>query len=251
MNESTLSQLKIIVERAVRPVQASFARKRKMREELLAHVLGVFEEESAKVGNDQAALERTASRFGNPAEVTSQLQETVPARDAIRRYWEGQPGEPVLRTAIRFAWVFGVFALAFVVFFMGLLVASLQVGPVGMWPRTALIQCVYAVLAIPVWLCGLVVLTSWMKKALSDYAGRSRPKVALVAAGTSLFMLLLLAAALWPSWSALPSWSAVWNFAAVLAGIFVAPAPVQTYALAEESLMRRRYHEEWAQLDIA
>ena len=43
MNESTLTQLKIVVERAVRPVRASFARKRKVREELLAHVSGVFE----------------------------------------------------------------------------------------------------------------------------------------------------------------------------------------------------------------
>ena len=47
MNESTLTQLKIIVERAVRPVRASTSRKRKMREELLAHVSGVFEEEFA------------------------------------------------------------------------------------------------------------------------------------------------------------------------------------------------------------
>ena len=67
MNESTLTQLKIIVERAVRPVEASIARKRKMREELLAHVVGVFEEESARLGDDRAALERTALRFGNPA----------------------------------------------------------------------------------------------------------------------------------------------------------------------------------------
>ena len=83
MNESTLTQLKIIVERAVRPVRASTPRKRRMREELLAHVSGVFAEESAKLGNDRAALERTALRFGSPAEVTSQLQESVPARDAI------------------------------------------------------------------------------------------------------------------------------------------------------------------------
>ena len=48
MNESTLTQLKIIVERAVRPVRASTSRKRKMREELLAHVSGVFEEEAAQ-----------------------------------------------------------------------------------------------------------------------------------------------------------------------------------------------------------
>ena len=105
MNESTLTELKIIVERAVRPVRASTARKRKMREELLAHVVGVFEEEGAKLGDDRAALERTALRFGNPAEVTGQLQESVPARDAVRRYWEGRPGEPAWRTAIRLAWV--------------------------------------------------------------------------------------------------------------------------------------------------
>ena len=51
MNELTLTQLKIIVERAVRPVRASTARKRKMREELLAHVVGVFEEEGARLGD--------------------------------------------------------------------------------------------------------------------------------------------------------------------------------------------------------
>ena len=67
MNESTLTQLKIIVERAVRPVEASIARKRKMREELLAHVVGVFEEESTKLADERTALERTALRFGNPA----------------------------------------------------------------------------------------------------------------------------------------------------------------------------------------
>ena len=67
MNESTLTQLKILVERAVRPVRASTARKRKMREELLAHVVGVFEEEAARLGGEEAALERTAlsRRSGN------------------------------------------------------------------------------------------------------------------------------------------------------------------------------------------
>ena len=53
MNESILTQLKVIVERAVRPVRASTSRKRKMREELLAHVGGVFEEECARLGDDE------------------------------------------------------------------------------------------------------------------------------------------------------------------------------------------------------
>ena len=77
MNESTMTGLKIIVERAVRPVRVSNSRRRKIREELLSHVVGVFEEERARVDDDQAALERTALRFGNPAEVTSQLQHSV------------------------------------------------------------------------------------------------------------------------------------------------------------------------------
>ena len=83
MNESSLTQLKIIVERAVRPVRASTLRKRKMREELLAHVSGVFEEEFAQLGDERAALDRTAQRFGNPNELTGKLQESVWASDAI------------------------------------------------------------------------------------------------------------------------------------------------------------------------
>src|SRR5262249_19674230 len=107
MNESTLTQLKIIVERAVRPVRASTSRKRKMREELLAHVVGVLEEEAAKPGPTQAAVERTARRFGNPAEVTGQLQGSIPASDVIVRFCEGRPGEPVLRGALRSVWFTG------------------------------------------------------------------------------------------------------------------------------------------------
>ena len=100
MNESTLTQLKVIVERAVRPVRASTSRKRKMREELLAHVVGVFEEECARLGDDRAALERTALRFGNPAEVTAQLQESVPASDGLSRFWEGRLDESMLPCAL-------------------------------------------------------------------------------------------------------------------------------------------------------
>jgi hypothetical protein len=83
MNQSSLTQLKIIVERPVRPVRASTLHKRKMREELLAHVSGVFEEEFAQLSDERAALDRTAQRFGNPNELTGQLQESVCASDGI------------------------------------------------------------------------------------------------------------------------------------------------------------------------
>ena len=244
MNESTLTQLKIIVERAVRPVRASISRKGKMREELLAHVVGVFEEERARLGDYQAALARTALRFGDTAEVTSQLQESVPARDALRRYWEGRPGEPAWRTAIRFAWVSGTFALVLAVFFLA--VASFTVGSVGAWPREVLILSLWAVLTIPAWLSSLVFLTSFMEKALYGPAGRSWLKVALLVAGSWLFMLLLLAAWSWPIWSAGRGY--LNPNAIVLAGFLI--VPMHACALAQSSLLRRRYQEEWGRLPI-
>jgi hypothetical protein len=247
MNESTLTQLQIIVERAVRPVRASTARKRKMRQELLAHVVGVFEEESAKLSDERAAVERTALRFGNPAEVTSQLQESVPARDAVRRYWEGRPGEPAWRTAIRFAWVSGTFALVVAVF-----VLAPTVGSVGGWSPEALILSLCAVLTIPAWLSGVVFLTSFMEKALYGPAGRSWLKVALVVAGSWLLVLLWFAA-----WN-LPIWSAEWAYpnpnAIVMAGFLI--VSLNVCALVQSSLLRRQYHEEkqyheeWGRLPI-
>jgi hypothetical protein len=88
MNESTLTQLKILVERVVRPVRAGTSYKRKMREELLAHVTAVYEEETVKLGDDRAALERTEQRFGNPAELTSQLQGALPRNDPLDQCWD-------------------------------------------------------------------------------------------------------------------------------------------------------------------
>jgi hypothetical protein len=240
MNESTLTRLKIIVERAVRPVQASTARKRKMREELLAHVVGVFEEEVARLGDDRAAVERTALRFGNPAEVTSQLQESVPARDAIRRLWEGRPEEPARRAAFRIAWVTEALAL---VIFAGALFAG---GGVSAWPQDALILGVEAVLALPAYLFGLTFLTDWMEKALHGPAGRSRVKVTLIGVGSWLYMMLWVAVLPWRTGPA------DWDYlTAILVAAWLAPIGcLFPYALAQSAAERRRSHQEWARLPI-
>jgi hypothetical protein len=244
MNESTLTQLKIIVERAVRPVRASTSRKRRMREELLAHVVGVLEEELARLGNEPAALERTALRFGSPEDVTRQLQETVPARDVVRRYWEGRPGEPAWRTAFRLGWASGTLALVVAALFL----ASSTGRSIGGWSRDALIPCLGVVLTIPAWLSGCVFLTSFMEKALYGPAGRSWLRVAIVAVGSLLCMLLWFAA-----WS-LPTWSTEWDYpnpnAIVMAGLLLVLAPLHACALAQSSLVRRKYHEEWERLSI-
>jgi hypothetical protein len=238
MNESTLTRLKIIVERAVRPVRASTARKRKMREELLAHVVGVFEEEGGRLGDERAALERAALRFGNSAEVTSQLQESVPASDSIIRFWEGRPGEATLWILLRLACVASACAL------FGVGAGFFGAGWVAAFPREAMITCVYVVLALPVYLFGLAFLTDWIEKGVYDPAGVSRLRVARSAASSLLFLLLFVAGAGWRDWPM--GWDH--SGSVPLAGTLAAYSVVLAWGLAQSSAGRRRYHGEWGRL---
>jgi hypothetical protein len=187
MNESTLTQLKILVERAVRPVQASAARKRKMREELLAHVVGVFEEE-ARLGDEQAALARTQERFGQAAELTVQLQASVPPSDRFEQSAEnffGGSGQSPVRLAARFAVAFGV--LASVLLGIMILICALR-GQGGEWLTVARIPSLLA----PLWtafitFCGTL-LSHEMWQALFGPAGRSWLRVGLVAVAAWLLV---------------------------------------------------------------
>jgi hypothetical protein len=94
MNDATLKELKIVVEQTVRPVGATMARKRRMREELLAHLTAIFEEEFERLGDEQAALERAKRRFGDPGELTTQLQQSVPRWDRCRSILENMGYRP-------------------------------------------------------------------------------------------------------------------------------------------------------------
>jgi hypothetical protein len=104
MNDATLIQLKVLVERVVRPIQASIRRKRRMREELLAHVVATFQEEAAESMDDHAALQRTAERLGNPTELSEQIRASLPPWDRFSRIvdtlWT-RPGESPLPRALR------------------------------------------------------------------------------------------------------------------------------------------------------
>ena len=42
MNDANLTELKVVVERTVQPIRATMARKRRMREELLAHLVAIL-----------------------------------------------------------------------------------------------------------------------------------------------------------------------------------------------------------------
>jgi hypothetical protein len=73
-----MKELMIHVERIVRPVRAMQWRKLRMRRELLLHLQAAFEEERGKGGDEAAALDRAAKRLGDPAELTRELQRSVP-----------------------------------------------------------------------------------------------------------------------------------------------------------------------------
>ena len=97
----------ILVERAVRPVQAGPKRKLRMREELLAHLTSIYDEEVARLGDEAAARAEAARRFGDPAALTSDLQATVtfPERLDFRlnRLVGWQPGEGSMKSSARLA----------------------------------------------------------------------------------------------------------------------------------------------------
>jgi hypothetical protein len=267
MNQSTLTQLKIIVERSVRLVRASTSRKRKMREELLAHVSGVFEEESARLGDDRAALERTALRFGDSAEVTGQLQDSVPASDGVMRFLEGRPGDSMLRGALLFAWLEGTFAL------LALGAALLVAGWISAWSSDELANLVFSFgflplwLFVPLWLLGTTIAAHWLEKSLHGPEALSGwPKiglvkflksawavpvvrVSLISGSLCLVVLACVGGARWPTHAA------DWSFPEVMtvflvAGMMAAFSVICAWGLVQTVDERRRCHEEWSRLPI-
>lgn len=183
MNESSLTQLKIIVERAVRPVRASTARKRKMREELLAHVSGVFEEEFAQLGDEQAALARTGGRFGQPAELAGQLQASVPRRvDYLCRLGETTVGYPSSESAVRLAGRVATLVGALCCGFVGvaILIQGLR-GQGSEWLTIVRIPSLLAPLEMGFFaFCGTLLLHG-MRQALFGPTGRSWLRAGLIA----------------------------------------------------------------------
>ena len=61
------------VEQAVRPIPAGKKRKLQMREELLAHLTAIYQEELPRQPSETAALSAAFERFGSPAEISAEL----------------------------------------------------------------------------------------------------------------------------------------------------------------------------------
>jgi hypothetical protein len=192
MNESTHIQLKILVERAVRPVRAGLRNKQKMREEMLAHVIGVYEEELQETGNESAALARTAERFGDPSELTDQLQGTVPARDAFDRLLDRvwfRPGEPTLRRAVRHALLLDVIVFLYIAAVFAVLHGAVADMLGGRWPLAAMtVYTTSVLLAMFFFVVGFTFLAEWLRRVLDGPTGRPWLKILLIAVGSCLLV---------------------------------------------------------------
>lgn len=106
IDDTTLALMKI-VERAVRPLRAPKTRKRKIRSELLAHLSTTYEEELSRCNDSLLAQQAAVRRFGNPAELTEELQKTVPRHEqweaSLELLFGWRPPESEIRWMLRAA----------------------------------------------------------------------------------------------------------------------------------------------------
>lgn len=96
-----LSQM-VFVERAVRPLRTSIARRRRMREELLAHLTAIYDQELERARDRSVALDEAKRRFGDPNELSSELQRALSWRDRIGFWIEWLFGWRAPESAIRY-----------------------------------------------------------------------------------------------------------------------------------------------------
>ena len=154
-----------------------------MREELLAHVSGVFEEEFAHLGDESAALARTSERFGQPAELAVQLRASVPRRvDSIDRFGEAMVGYPSTESAVRLAGRAAILLGAFCSGVVGIAILIQEWrGQGSEWLTIARIPSFLTPLEMGfLAFCGTLLMRG-MRQALFGPAGRSWLRAGLIA----------------------------------------------------------------------
>jgi len=102
----------IQVERAVQPGGVNERRKDRMREELLAHVTYIYEEELVRRGDARAALQAALERFGDPAQLTRALQESVSLGRRLEARVEGWFAWRAPESAARYTFRLGLLLFA-------------------------------------------------------------------------------------------------------------------------------------------
>jgi hypothetical protein len=74
-----------------------------MREELLAHLGAIYDQELTRLHDPAAALEAAADRFGDPAELSHELQNSLPAHERVNYFIERLVGYRAPESAPHFS----------------------------------------------------------------------------------------------------------------------------------------------------
>lgn len=92
MSDAVEAVLTAYAEQLVADVPARAGRRRRMREELLAHLFAVYDEERAATGDGPAALAAATRRFGAPETLASELGGSVPFLERFVYQYVGRKG---------------------------------------------------------------------------------------------------------------------------------------------------------------
>jgi hypothetical protein len=83
MNDDILNDLTAHVIQTIGALPASRARRRQMQEELLAHLVGIYDEEVERLQDERAVADRAKQRFGRPDDLSGELQGAVPLLERL------------------------------------------------------------------------------------------------------------------------------------------------------------------------
>jgi hypothetical protein len=106
MNDDVLNDLTAHVAQAVEALPASRTRRQHMQEELLAHLLDLYDEELAQIRDERAAADRAKQRFGRPDDLRSDLATAVPMVERLILLTCGKGN-----VMWRWLWIMGVLAV--------------------------------------------------------------------------------------------------------------------------------------------
>jgi len=200
---SRMSLMKTI-EQAVRPLRVSTPRKRKIREELFAHLTAIYDDELERAGNPKVALEAAINRFGEPSELVRELQSALPFHERvsyfIERWFAWRAPESLARYAFRQARItFSVLAVILPLIVAGIYLAYGEIEPV--WRLARLFASV--VLIVPPAQFAITVLCFRVRDAMWGVFG-SRKSFANALAYDGLIAAVVAAAFLGFAWAAQP-----------------------------------------------
>lgn len=256
MTEQTQIRLMTLVEKTVRPMRASLHRKRSVREELWTHVSAVFEEERIRLGDELAATDQAIERFGDPVQVTAELNDTVTRFDSFRQGIEWAASHLVydpdrsLGSTARSQLLVGTFYFLLV---GGLvLVSSMLRGKPVIDSSTAhffLVIAVTMAFLLGPFCLALTFLWYGLGQALFTDT-RQRPMSRILGFGFGSMALFPFLAFATMHLCSFGDWSVTLRHTAY--ALVVAPfVPFLFLGPAHQWVQERRAHDEWARLDIA